>query len=52
LLIADKGGFIFESKPGVYEQVAEFDFVSLYPNIMMKKMFLLKLLIVIVVEII
>ena len=37
LLNADKGGFIFESKPGVYEKVAEFDFVSLYPNIMLKK---------------
>jgi len=37
LLIADKGGFIFESKPGAYEQVAEFDFISLYPNIMLKK---------------
>jgi len=37
LLIADKGGFIFESKPGVYEKVAEFDFVSLYPNIMLKE---------------
>src|SRR5919202_369666 len=35
--MADKGGFIFESKPGAYEQVTEFDFVSLYPNIMMKK---------------
>ena len=49
LLNADKGGFIFESKPGAYEKVAEFDFVSLYPNIMLKKIFLLKLLIVIVV---
>jgi DNA polymerase I len=37
LLNVDKGGFIFESKPGIYEQVAEFDFVSLYPNIMLKK---------------
>ncbi|MER5174296.1 MAG: DNA polymerase domain-containing protein [Candidatus Nitrosocosmicus sp.] len=37
LLNADKGGYIFESKPGVYEKVAEFDFVSLYPNIMLKK---------------
>ncbi|HEU5120346.1 MAG TPA: DNA polymerase domain-containing protein, partial [Candidatus Nitrosocosmicus sp.] len=37
LLKADKGGSIFESKPGVYDNVAEFDFVSLYPNIMLKK---------------
>jgi DNA polymerase-2 len=37
LLKADKGGSIFESKPGVYDNVAEFDFVSLYPSIMLKK---------------
>lgn len=37
LLRADKGGTVFESKPGVYNKVAEFDFVSLYPNIMLKK---------------
>jgi DNA polymerase-2 len=37
LLIADRGGFIFEPKIGTHEQAAEFDFVSLYPNIMLKK---------------
>ena len=37
LLIADRGGFIFEPQPGVHEEVAEFDFVSLYPNIMLQK---------------
>jgi DNA polymerase-2 len=37
LLVADRGGFIFEPEMGVHEQVAEFDFVSLYPNIMLKK---------------
>ncbi len=37
LLNADKGGVVFESKPGIYETVAELDFVSLYPNIMLKK---------------
>jgi len=37
LLIADRGGFIFEPKIGAHEQAAEFDFVSLYPNIMLKK---------------
>lgn len=37
LLESDKGGFVFESKPGSYNDVAEFDFVSLYPNIMLKK---------------
>jgi DNA polymerase, archaea type len=37
LLKADRGGFVFESKPGAYDKVAEYDFVSLYPNIMLKK---------------
>lgn len=37
LLIADRGGLIFEPETGVHEQVAEYDFVSLYPNIMLKK---------------
>jgi DNA polymerase, archaea type len=38
LLIADRGGFIFEPEiVGVHENVAEFDFVSLYPNIMLQK---------------
>jgi len=37
LLKVDKGGFVFESKPGAYDKVAEYDFVSLYPNIMFNK---------------
>ncbi|MGI0049546.1 MAG: DNA polymerase domain-containing protein, partial [Nitrososphaera sp.] len=37
LLVADRGGFVFEPEIGVYEKVAEFDFASLYANIMMKK---------------
>lgn len=37
LLKADKGGTVFESKPGAYNKVAEYDFVSLYPNIMFLK---------------
>ena len=37
LLIADRGGLIFEPEIGVHENVAEFDFASLYPNIMLKK---------------
>ncbi len=37
LIIADRGGLIFEPEVGVHEQVAELDFVSLYPNIMHKK---------------
>lgn len=34
LLVADRGGFVFEPRTGVYEQVAEFDFASLYPSVM------------------
>ena len=38
LLIADRGGFIFEPEiVGVHENIAELDFVSLYPNIMLQK---------------
>jgi DNA polymerase elongation subunit (family B) len=37
LLIADRGGLIFEPIMGAHEKVAELDFVSLYPNIMFKK---------------
>jgi DNA polymerase elongation subunit (family B) len=37
LLVADRGGFIFEPKMGVHEGVAEFDFNALYPNIMLRK---------------
>lgn len=37
LLIADRGGMILEPWVGVHENVAELDFVSLYPSIMEKK---------------
>jgi len=37
LLIADRGGFVFEPESGVHERVAEFDFASLYANIMLKR---------------
>lgn len=37
LLIADRGGMILEPRVGVHENVAELDFVSLYPSIMEKK---------------
>ena len=37
LLMADRGGFIFEPKVGVQEGVAELDFNALYPNIMLRK---------------
>jgi DNA polymerase I len=36
LSIADRGGLIYEPEVGTHEQVAEFDFESLYPNIMRK----------------
>jgi len=36
LLIADRGGFIFEPRVGLFENVGEIDFASLFPNIMLK----------------
>jgi DNA polymerase I len=37
LLVADRGGFVFEPRTGVFESVAELDFASLYPSIMFNK---------------
>ena len=37
LLVADRGGFIFEPKMGIHEGVGELDFSALYPNIMFRK---------------
>ena len=37
LLIGDRGGLILEPKIGLYENVAELDFASLFGNIMLKK---------------
>ena len=37
LLMADRGGFIFEPKVGVHENIGELDFSALYPNIMYRK---------------
>jgi DNA polymerase I len=37
LLVADRGGFVFEPRVGIYGGVGELDFVSLYPMIMAKK---------------
>ena len=37
LLAADKGGLVYEPEIGWYENVAEYDFVSMYPTVMMKK---------------
>jgi DNA polymerase-2 len=34
LLVADKGGLVFQPKLGIYEDVAEIDFSSMYPTIM------------------
>jgi len=34
LLLADRGGLIFQPEMGYHEQVAEMDFVSMYPTIM------------------
>jgi DNA polymerase I len=36
LMVADRGGLILEPRVGVYENVVEFDFVSLYPSIITK----------------
>jgi DNA polymerase elongation subunit (family B) len=34
LVIADRGGFIYEPRVGIHDHVLEVDFTSLYPNIM------------------
>jgi len=34
---ADRGGYIFNPEPGIYRDVYEADFASLFPNIMVKK---------------
>ena len=34
LLVSDRGGFIYEPKVGLHENVSEVDFASLYPSIM------------------
>ncbi len=36
LLVADKGGLVFQPPIGLQEKVAEIDFVSMYPNIMVR----------------
>lgn len=37
LLTADRGGFYFEPKIGIHDNVGEIDFASMYPTLMMKK---------------
>jgi DNA polymerase elongation subunit (family B) len=34
LLVADRGGFIFEPKVGIHDWVGEIDFASMYPTLM------------------
>jgi DNA polymerase elongation subunit (family B) len=34
LLLADRGGFIFDPVVGIHDGIVEVDFISLYPNIM------------------
>ncbi len=36
LLHADRGGYIFEPRVGIFEDVAELDFASMYPGIMVR----------------
>jgi DNA polymerase elongation subunit (family B) len=36
LVVADKGGLVYEPDIGWFENVAEYDFVSLYPTLMVK----------------
>ena len=37
LLVADRGGFYFEPKLGIHDNVGEIDFSSMYPTLMLKK---------------
>ena len=37
LLLADRGGLIFEPRVGIHEGVGELDFSALFPNIMLRK---------------
>jgi len=37
LLVADRGGFIFEPRAGIHDGVAEVDFSSMYPTLMAKR---------------
>ncbi|MBN1677066.1 MAG: hypothetical protein JW880_00865 [Candidatus Thermoplasmatota archaeon] len=36
LVVADRGGFIYEPVMGIHDRVLEVDFTSLYPNIMVR----------------
>lgn len=36
LLVIDKGGLVFQPRPGAFERVAEIDFASMYPSIIVE----------------
>ncbi len=36
LQAADRGGMMFQPAPGIYEDVEEIDFTSMYPSIIVK----------------
>jgi DNA polymerase elongation subunit (family B) len=36
LLVADRGGFLFEPKIGIHDHVGEVDFAAMYPSLMIK----------------
>jgi DNA polymerase I len=37
LLVGDRGGFVYEPKVGIHDQVGEVDFASMYPSLMVNK---------------
>jgi DNA polymerase elongation subunit (family B) len=37
LLVADRGGFVYEPKVGIHDDIGEVDFSSMYPALMVKK---------------
>jgi DNA polymerase, archaea type len=37
LLVADRGGFVYEPKVGIHDDVGEVDFSSMYPSLMVNK---------------
>ena len=37
ILLADRGGFVYEPRFGIHDRVGEIDFSSLYPTLMLKK---------------
>jgi len=36
LLVADRGGFVYEPKVGIHDHVGEVDFAAMYPSLMVK----------------